>query len=836
MRCMAAFLLAAWATVARCGTSGTLEGIVKDKRTGEILPGATVLLVGTQRGATSDAGGRFTVPNLRAGRYDVRVGHVGYQSNLLKNVVINPDLRTRLTLELESSDVTMEEITVTQEKPLIQRDVTGTTYIVSGEDATLLPLDNAVDAVRLKAGVTLEGNFRGGKTTEVLYLVDGLPVQDVLGGGSSATLPTSSINGVSIYTGGFEAEYGNALSGVVNIVSRNGGDDFRWYARTENDNLFGGTQHSRRTGVEFSSSGPVVTGRLHYLAAVTGQFSGTRWWQDFAHFFSGPVDRTINGFGKLDFSFSPTMHLGAQMLVSDRTWRDYEFDWRFNLSGLPPERKTAFRMSATLSHVISDRLSYSATISRFFMRSKIGDAAKQDVPADDPYQYDFFLRYIVDGQRAWWSTTTQETYTLKGDGAFKASETTLLKFGGEMTLFNLDSDLLRYEPRLTYFGKPLVNEPQVNFSSAYTYRPEAGAAYVQAKTDIPEEGMLLTLGLRYEYLNPRAERPRIEAIAKADTAYAFQNNGTVPASAKAQLSPRFGAAMQITERGYLFVNLGWYFQYPLFDYLYTGLDRVALARGISAITGNPDLEPERTKQWEISLRYVLPLDVVGSITYFKKETTNLVDTKTFVPGDSKLAGSFGFAEYVNSPYGSAEGLEFVLVRPRGDWLTGEISYTYMTTEGVSGSASDGFYIAQFGLPPARVPYPLSWDQRHSLKVVASASLPGGTVISAVMDWHSGRPYTRYPTSTGFEKVNGGIFVQNNARMPAAFGLDLRAQQQIHIPWWPEARAAVYVDCRNVADQQNVVWVDSNGRIGGELDDPSGYSIGRRTNIGVQIEF
>jgi hypothetical protein len=58
-------------------------------------------------------------------------------------------------------------------------------------------------------------------------------------------------------------------------------------------------------------------------------------------------------------------------------------------------------------------------------------------------------------------------------------------------------------------------------------------------------------------------------------------------------------SMQITERGDLFVNLGWYFQYPLFDYLYTGLDRIALAKGLGAITGNPDLEPERTRQWEM---------------------------------------------------------------------------------------------------------------------------------------------------------------------------------------------------------------------------------------------
>ena len=818
------------------GTNGTIEGSVKDKHTGDALPGATILIVSTQRGTTSDERGQFMVANVRAGRYDVRVSHVGYQSRLIKGVVINADLRTRLAIELDPGDVTMDEIVVTQEKPLIQRDVTGTTYIVNGEDAALLPLDNVVDAVHLKPGVTLEGNIRGGKATEVLYLVDGLPVQDVLSGGNSARLPNSSITGVSIYTGGFEAEYGNALSGVVNIVSRTGSDEFRWFARGDKDNLFGGTQNSRTSDVELSSSGALIPGRLHYLAAFNGVYTDTRWWQDFQHFFPSPVDRALNGFAKLDYLFSPTLHVGVQILVADHDWRDYEFDWRFNLDGLPPEKRTAYRLAATLSHAPSDRFSYTASLSRYFLRSRIGTGDKADVPSQDPYQYDFFLRYIVDGQRAWWSNTRQESYTGKADAALKLGMNHLLKFGAELTLYNLDADLVRYEPRLTYFGKPLVNEPQLDFSSTYAYYPKSGAVYVQTKTDVPEQGVLLTFGVRYEFLDPTADRPQIEAIAKADTGYAFQVTGKVPASMKQQISPRVGAAMQIAERGYLFVNLGWYFQYPLFNYLYTGLDRVALAKGISAITGNPDLEPERTKQWEISLRYILPLDMVGSITYFKKESTNLVDTKTFVAGDSKLAGSYGFAEYVNNPYGQSEGFEAVLSRPRGGWITGELSYTYMTAEGVSGSSSDGFYIAQYGLPPARRIYPLSWDQRHSVKCAASVAAPWGTSVNTILDWHSGRPYTSYPTSTGFEKVNGGLFVENNARMPAALTIDVRAQQEFHPIWWPEATFTVYVDCRNLTNERNVVWVDSNGRVGGELDDPSGYAIGRRTSLGLQIEF
>ncbi|MEK9137457.1 MAG: hypothetical protein AAB393_10075, partial [Bacteroidota bacterium] len=341
-------------------------------------------------------------------------------------------------------------------------------------------------------------------------------------------------------------------------------------------------------------SGPVLTDQLFYFASLTGNTTDTRWWQDMQYFFKSPIEKNYGGFGKLDYLFTPTMRLGVQGLYSHRDWRDYEFSWRFNLGGLPPEKRESYRIATILSHSPSESFFYTASISRYYVRSTIGSGSKQDVPVNDPYQYDFFLRYITDGQRALWARSTQETYTVKGDGTLKAGSEHLVKFGGELNLYKLTSDIVKYEPRKTYFGKPLVNEPQLNFSTNYTYRPKSGSLYIQDKIDLTKEGLLLNAGVRYDFLDPTAERPLIEAIPVRDTAYTFVLKGTAKADLKQQISPRFGAAMQIAENGYLFVNVGWYFQYPLFDYLYTGLDRVGLTKGISALTGNPDLEPERT--------------------------------------------------------------------------------------------------------------------------------------------------------------------------------------------------------------------------------------------------
>ena len=818
------------------GTNGIVEGVIRDKRTHEAISEVHVAVLEIQSGTSSDSTGRFTLQNIRTGKYSLRFSHIGYISQIIKDVTVNPDLRTWITVELEPSAVEMEEVVVEQEKPLFERDVTGTTYLVSGEEIRLLPVDYANEVLGLKAGVTLEGNVRGGKATEVTYLVDGLPVQDVILGGLSASLPTSSIVGMSIYTGGFEPEYGNALSGVVNMVTRTGGNTHRLFVRADKDDLFGITQTSKTSEFELSATGPIAENRLFYLVAVNGLITDTRWWQDFQHFFSSPIEKNLNAFAKLDYVLSPPLKIGGQVLISHRDTHEYEFDWRYDLGGLPPEQKTSYRIAAILTHTVSENFFYTASLSRYILDSRIGQGAKQDVPASDPWQYDFYLQYIISGQRAWWLKSTQQTSTAKVDGTLKLARANMLKMGGEFNYYDLQSDLLKVEPQTTYFGKTLANLPMLDFSSSYSYHPWAGALYIQDKIDLPEEGALLNFGLRYDMLNPRARRPAIESIPASDTAFSTAGLPMVPASVKQQLSPRLGAGMQVAEHGYLIVNLGWYFQYPLFDYLYTGLDRVALAKGVSAVTGNPDLDPERSQSLEISFKYVLPAGLVASLTYFKKETTNQVDTKTFIAGPSRIGGNLGYVEFVNNPYAEASGFELVLGREVGRLLTGEFSYTYMVAAGTSGSAYQGFLNAQYGLPTPIGTYPLSWDQHHTLKLISTFSIPEQLDVNLVLQWHSGRPYTNYPIANPYAAVDSSLFSPNNGRMPSYFNIDLKAQKHFGASWWPGAVLTLYADVRNLTDAHNVAWMDSNGRIGGELNDPSGYFIGRRTHVGLQLSL
>jgi CarboxypepD_reg-like domain len=244
------FLLSGGSAVA--GTTGILARVVRDKATHELIPEVNVTIFQLQQGAATDIDGAFQIPNIAAGHYEVRFSHIGHRAYTLKNVAIQPDLRTR---DLEPTDVELPEVTVVLEKPLIQTDVTGSRFQVTDVELNAFPVDNVTDILHLKPGVTMEGNVRGGRADEVLYPIDGLPVKDVLAGEMSVNLPKSSIPGMSITTGGFEPEYGNALSGVVNVVTRSGTNESHYQVKADKDNLFGGEQNSNTSDFDLSASG-----------------------------------------------------------------------------------------------------------------------------------------------------------------------------------------------------------------------------------------------------------------------------------------------------------------------------------------------------------------------------------------------------------------------------------------------------------------------------------------------------------------------------------------------------------------------------------------------------
>ena len=821
--------------IALGGTTGTIEGTVRDRETKSPLPGATVIIVGSKIGRVTDTDGHFVFYNLEVGKYSLRFQMIGYAGVLYENAEVNVNLKTRVDVVLTPSAVEMNEIVVQAQKPLIQKDIIGTVHTFGYEEIKVLPVTTFSDVIGMKPGTTVEGNVRGGKTSELLYLIDGLPAQDVLQGGLGTDLPNSSIAEVALQTGGFEAEYGNAESGVVNIVTKSGSNTPAASIRVLKDNVGYGTANNKETELELSTNGPLKENTLFYFLSVNYDRNGTRWWQDLQKFLPMPYSQTLNGIGKIDYTISPSLRLSTQLLYSMKKDDKYDFSWRFNLNGLPPQERDVYRLATILTHTLSEHTFYEIRLSAFRSQTLIGGA---DKPVFDPtqlYDYDFFLQYILQGKRQIWSNTTQDIYTAKGDFTSEVAPGNIFKTGGELNFYKVQTDLEKYEPRTTYFGKPILSGDPLNFSTQYRFFPKSGSMYVQDKYTV--ENATISVGLRYDFLNPTARRPAFEFVPTAPNQYRLQLNHYVPAKLKYQFSPRFGFSVPYSEGGFLFVNYGYYFQYPLFNYLYSGLDAVVLQKGVSAVVGNPDLDPERTKAWEISIKQVLVENVVGSLTYFKKETRNLVDSKTFLPTDSKFSGDYGFAEYVNNSFADVNGVEVVVSRTQGSWITGDLSYTYMVAQGVSDNANQGLNLLQWGFQPVIAPYYLSWDQRHTFKVDAAIHLPYEITCRAFYHFHTGRPYTYYPSRDGFTPSDSTLsFSPNNARMAPFSNLDIKISKPIHIALERFFDLVLFLDARDVFNTHNVKWEDSSGKVGGELGDPSAYYIGRRIRGGVSAEI
>jgi len=824
------------------GTVGIVTGKITDKSTGEILPAVNIQILGTTMGGVTSKEGYYELHNIPAGTYDLKFSLIGYRSVTVHSVVVLADLRTRIDVQMEASSVEMQGVEINARKPLIQKDQPSTAYTISEIKLERLPVTTVQDVVNLQPGVTLEGNVRGGKTNEVLFLIDGVPLQDYIAGGMGSDLPKSAIGSISIMTGGFDAEYGNAMSAIVNVITRTGDNTHRFAVRFAKDNWIPSKwdkQTDQLTEAEVTASGPIISDALFYMSATTLRLSNSRWWQDMNQYLASPNNREFAGIAKLDFYASTTARLSLQTLYSYHSWYDYEFSWRYNLNGLPEQRKSSIRVVLNFTKTLDASSSYSLTASRYFLHNQIGTGPKTDIVVE-PYRYDIFLRYVTDGTKNWWANIQQVVYSLKGDYTAQLAKIHLVKIGFDASQYDIFSDLVKFEPQRTFFGKTIENAVLLNYSNLYEYFPRMGSAFIQDKMQFSQDGSILSVGVRWDFLDPRAERPIVEYIPSGTSGTDFQQQitGFRKASFKQQFSPRIAFAAPMGTSNMFYVNFGHYFQFPLFDYLYSGITPAQMQSGArTIIAGNPDLEPERTIAWELGYKHAINEFFVGSVTYFQKSTKNQIDSKTLVPYDSKFAGDYGFATYVNDAEAEASGLELVLSRERDERISGSISYAYMITEGTSETVNQAINLAEWGFPMKATSYPLSWDQKHAIKMELEGRVWYGIQANVVAWYNSAHPYTYYPTRDGFTPLDSGKdFLPNNRRMSDVAFVNIKLSKNFSLGLISEYHFQVYVDVRNLLNTKNVRWIDSNGRIGGELGDPSAYYELRRTRVGLTVDF
>lgn len=212
-------IAASLALPARAQSTGKIAGTVTDAASGEPLIGVNVVLDGTTQGAITDLDGDYDIFGVRPGTYAVLFRYVGFQEVRVEGVQVNPGQTTDLDVALSEEVIEGEEVIVTAERPVVQRDRTTTTAFVSSDQIESLPVTNLSEVISLQAGI-VDGHFRGGRIGEVAYLVNGVPITNAFDGGAGFELEQNMVENLEIVSGVFNAEYGQALSGVVNATTR----------------------------------------------------------------------------------------------------------------------------------------------------------------------------------------------------------------------------------------------------------------------------------------------------------------------------------------------------------------------------------------------------------------------------------------------------------------------------------------------------------------------------------------------------------------------------------------------------------------------------------------
>lgn len=274
--------------------SGRIVGTILEAGTNEPLTGATVQIVGTTFGASADVDGNYRILNVRPGTYTLEFRFIGYRAYIVEGVLVRTDLNTEVNAVLQSEAFVGQEIVVQATQDVVIRDLTSSESRVSRDQIEKLPVQEVGDIIQLQAGVTVGPggsiHIRGGRASEVAYIVDGVRVTDDYDRGSGLRVENQAIEELQVVSGTFNAEYGQAMSGIVNIVTRAGNNDFRG-----NLNIWGGDYGTadtqiftgmpsrfseadpfRQYNIEGNFSGPIIKDKLTYF--ISGRrFSNSGW-------------------------------------------------------------------------------------------------------------------------------------------------------------------------------------------------------------------------------------------------------------------------------------------------------------------------------------------------------------------------------------------------------------------------------------------------------------------------------------------------------------------------------------------------------------------------------
>ena len=808
--------------------SGTISGRVLER--GNPVSYANVVVLGTKQGTATDENGNFIIKGVPVGTQQVQVQALGYDK-VVQTVQVNAGATATVnfTVGTAQSVKTIEEIEVKAERRIDTKS-SSTKQEVSAERLKELPVDNLSQAVATKAGVVARGDelhFRGGRGGEVKLQIDGTEASDPLFG-RNANVANLAIAGAEVLSGGFDAEYGNALSGVVSVTTREGTDRLGGEVRWDTDRFGDPTKtFDNFDRFTFGFGGPTPVKNLTYFATYEGTFQDTylkstltkprRSLFDFIqlgnrqanqintnlklayrvnpkhkvtlevinnHTLNTPYSHMWSRHGFVKVNYDTVRAAGQPDHYTPRygTWSATQVDSSYLPVNLPDHVPTVDdryqQYTAVWTHQISDKSVLTTRLAslRFLTLNSVGRKEPWEYWIQSPYYWSGNIGtgtennpyYATHGDYPQYFDRDAATYSLKSDFSTRHWKQHTFKTGVEAK-YNRVQNLTLTLPNVENNGLPGGNR------SDYTnYNPE-GAAYVQDRWEY--EGLVLNAGVRYDFFTPG------DQISNLDLRSGKRN--------KMQFSPRLGIAYPISDKDVLSFHYGWTYQTPARRYVFENR-----GVGTNVVTrGNPDLEPETNIAYQAGMQHLFSRDVSGQFSVFFKDIYGLITTRQERDEFGNLVNVF-----YNGDYASSRGFEASIIKSFSHKFSAEVNYTYSLATGVASDprqAQQFFNGGRLYLPISE--QPLDWDQRTTLSIQGLVRDPGKWGVRMLWQYGSGFPFT--PTFRNDRKADPAL--TNSRRYPSNSVLTVDGDKYYRV--WGQ-NVTIFFDARNIMDTQNIAGV------------------------------
>ncbi len=207
--------------------SGKVAGKVTSQGTGDALPGVNVFLEETSQGSATDINGEYVILNVAPGTYTLKASYIGYTTVRVQDLRVSQNRTTKRDFILTPEVLEGQEVTVIADRPMIHKDLTASQKITTSEEIKDMPVESFLGVLTTHAGVNQgaggEIHIRGGRYNEVGYYIDGVSVSNPFYTNAlSVNISNKALEEMRVVSGAFNAEYGNAMSGIVNIVTKTG--------------------------------------------------------------------------------------------------------------------------------------------------------------------------------------------------------------------------------------------------------------------------------------------------------------------------------------------------------------------------------------------------------------------------------------------------------------------------------------------------------------------------------------------------------------------------------------------------------------------------------------